>query len=81
MAKQERDRIEITPEILDLAERMAEGDPDAHRHAMADALAVLIELAQEGDRRAIRYLDGRFPDWREVAEAEAEAAGDEGERI
>jgi hypothetical protein len=41
---------------------------------MVDALAVLMDLAQEGDRRAIRYLDRRFPDWREVVEAEAEAA-------
>jgi hypothetical protein len=77
MSKHEPDRVEITPEILDLAERMAEGDADARRHVMADALAVLIELAQEGDRRAIRYLDGRFPDWREVVEAEAEAAGED----
>lgn len=69
--KTESDRI--APEILDLAERVGEGDPDARRHTMADALALLIELAKEGDRRAIQYLDGRFPAWREAAQAEAEA--------
>jgi hypothetical protein len=74
MTRYERDTIEITPEIVRLAERMAEGEADARRHGMADALALLMEMAQEGERRAIRYLDRRFPDWREVAEAEAEAA-------